>query len=77
MNYSPYRCFQPNQKVKTITYWQKLSFAEQNNFKPISALESKVVDLFLFLFDLDSMTSQRGPPQKNPLTRASTTNQKI
>ena len=35
----------------------------------------KVVDSFVFWFDFDSMTSQRDPPQKIPLTHVSTTNQ--
>ena len=33
------------------------------------------IDSFVFWFDLDSMTTQRDPPQKISMTRASATNQ--
>ena len=46
------------------------------NYKTLGNMKHpKVVDFFVFLFDLDSMTSQRDPPRKISLTPASTTNQ--
>ena len=44
-------------------------------FKIENLFWTKVVDSFVFWFNLDSMTSERDPPQKIPLTCASTINQ--